>query len=262
MTDMTSYDHGTFSWVELSTTDPEGAKSFYSSLFGWKAEDMPAGDTGATYTMCKIDGKYVSAIQQIFEEMRAQGVPPHWMSYVTVDDVDMSADKVPSLGGTVVVPPFDVMDVGRMAVIQDPTGATLSLWQAKDHIGAGLIHAPGSLSWNELSTNDTAAAGAFYSSLLGWDADEQDMGGMKYTVFKVGESSKGGMSQITGQMGDMPPAWSVSFAVSDVDESAAKISELGGTIVMPPTDYPGGRFAVAQDPQGAFFGIVRVDDPA
>ncbi|MDQ4024988.1 MAG: VOC family protein [Actinomycetota bacterium] len=259
MPQVSSYPHGTFCWVELSTTDPEAAKRFYSDLFGWVAEDVPV--PGGTYTMCRLDGYDVGAIQHIQEQMRAQGHPPFWLSYVSVDDVDAAAARASELGGNVMAPPFDVMDVGRMAVIQDPQRAALALWKAREQPGAGLVNEPGAPCWNELTTNDVATARDFYTSLFGWRADTQDMGGMEYTVFNAGERPAAGMAPLDPEKGGMSPSWSISFAVEDCDKSAAQIEELGGGIIVPPTDFPGGRFAVASDPQGAYFGVVRLDAP-
>ena len=252
---MTAYPHGTFCWVELSTTDTEAAKSFYADLFGWEADDTPVPG-GGTYTMCRKDGQFVAAIQQLQEAMSAQGHPPFWLSYVSVDDVDAAAARAGELGATVMAPPFDVMAAGRMAVIQDPQRAALALWQAREHPGAGLVNEPGTLCWNELATDDVDAARDFYTSLLGWTADTQDMGGLEYTTFSAGDRPAAGMARAQG---DMPPSWSISIAVEDCDKSAAQIEELGGAIVIPPTDFPGGRFAVGTDPQGAFFGVVTLD---
>lgn len=257
MPQMTSYPHGTFSWAELSTTDVPDAKRFYSALFGWESDDVPVPGGGA-YTMCTKDGHHVGAMQDLQQPMRDQGHPPFWLSYVSVDDVDAAAAKVTELGGAVLAPPFDVMDAGRMTVIQDPSRAALALWQAKEHPGAGLVNEPGSLCWNELATNDPDGAREFYTGLLGWSAETQDMGGMDYTVFSVGERQNAGMSRIMPEMGDMPPSWSVSFAVADCDAAAASIKDLGGNIVIPTTAFPGGRFAFASDPHGAHFGIVEL----
>ena len=255
MPEMTSYPHGTFSWVELSTTDVTAAKAFYSGLFGWETEDTPVPG-GGLYTMCKKDGHHVAAMQVMQPGM--EGHPPFWLSYVSVDDVDATTARVEELGGKVMAPPFDVLDAGRMSVIQDPARAGLALWQAKEHPGAGLVTEPGALCWNELTTNDVDGAREFYTQLLGWTASTQDMGGMEYTTFSVGDRPNGGMAKIVPEMGDMPPSWSVSFAVEDCDQSAATIKDLGGNLVVPPTDFPGGRFAVATDPQGSYFGVVTI----
>lgn len=255
MPEISSYPHGTFCWVELSTTHLDAGKSFYSDLFGWEVADTPVPG-GGTYTMCRKDGHFVAAMQVLQEAMRAQGHPPFWLSYVSVDDVDAAAARAGELGANVMAPPFDVMDAGRMAVIQDPQRAALALWQAKDHPGAGLVNEPGSLCWNEIATNDVAAARDFYTALFGWSAETQDMGGTEYTMFSSGDRPVAGMA---AAQGGMPPSWSVSFAIEDCDKSAAQIEELGGGIVIPPTDFPGGRFAVATDPQGAHFAVVTLD---
>ncbi|HEX2294120.1 MAG TPA: VOC family protein [Actinomycetota bacterium] len=259
MPETSSFPHGTFNWIELSTTDTDAAKTFYSELFGWETEDSPV--PGGVYTMCKKDGAYVGAIQSLQEEMRSQGHPPFWMSYVSVDDVDSAAARAEELGGKVVAPPFDVMDAGRMAIVQDPTNAALALWQAKDHPGAGRTQEPGSLSWNELSTGDTSAARDFYTGLFGWSAETSDMGGTDYTVFSKGDRQVAGMMAITPEMGPMPPSWGIYVEVEDPDETAARVKDLGGNVFVPPTDFPGGRFSLVTDPQGAAFGIVKAVPP-
>ncbi|MDQ4125781.1 MAG: VOC family protein, partial [Actinomycetota bacterium] len=203
---------------------------------------------------------FVAAIQSLQEEMKSQGHPPFWMSYVAVDSVDKSAAQVEELGGRILAPPFDVMDVGRMAVIQDPSKAALALWEAKAHPGAGIVGEPGALCWNELSTNDVDRAESFYTSLFGWTSEKQDMGGFVYTVFGNAQREVAGMAPINSEMGPMPPSWGVSFAVEDADDSAARVKDLGGEVVMGPTDFPGGRFAVARDPQGAFFSVVKLNE--
>jgi len=250
----TSYASGTFSWVDLSTSDPEAAKSFYEGLFGWTHEDMPTGN--GTYAMMRLNGKDVAAIAGQMDQEREQGIPPHWNNYVTVEDIDSSAAKASELGGTIMMEPFDVMDVGRMAVLADPTGAVFMLWQPKRHFGAGLVNEPGSLSWNELGTKDTAKAKEFYSSLLGWS--NEDFDGGAYTIVRVGDKSNGGIRPQTEQEANIPPNWLPYFAVADCDSSAAKAAELGGTALVPPMDVPvadDSRIAVIADPQGAVFGL-------
>lgn len=261
MVQMSSYPHGTFSWVELSTTDTDAAKTFYTELFGWNAEDAPV--PGGVYTMCKLGDAYVAAIQSLQQEMQAQGHPPFWMSYVTVDSVDKAAARAEELGARIMAPPFDVMDVGRMAVIQDPTKAALALWEAKQHIGAGVIREPGSLSWNELSTNDVDTSRDFYTGLFGWTAETSDMGeGREYTVFSAGNEQVAGMMAITPDMGPMPPSWGIYFEVTDPDATAARVTDLGGKVLVPPMNFPGGRFSLVTDPQGAAFGVVTAVPPS
>jgi len=261
MQETTSYAPGTFCWVELGTSDGEAAKKFYTTLFGWDFTDIPIGPD-MVYTMLKLDSKDVGALYKLMPDMVAAGVPPHWMSYVSVTNADDSTAKAKELGGTIMKGPFDVMDVGRMSVIQDPTGAVFALWQAGTHAGAGIYNVPNSFCWNELGTPDPKKAGDFYSGLFGWGKNVQQMGPMEYTSFINGERPAGGMYKPTPDMGDVPPHWLAYFAVDDTDAKAQKATELGATIIAPPMDIPGvGRFAIIQDPQGAVFGIIKLSQP-
>jgi predicted enzyme related to lactoylglutathione lyase len=255
MGERSSYAPGTFSWVDLSTTDLEGATSFYEGLFGWQHNDAPVGEE-QVYRMFHLDGKDVAAASVQREEERSQGIPPHWNCYVTVTSADESAAKAAELGGTVFLEPFDVMDVGRMAVIADPTGAVLAVWEPRRHIGARIVNEPGALCWNELATNDVAAAKKFYEGLFGWSTE--DMGDGAYTMVRVGDRTNGGIRPMGEMESGMPPNWLAYFAVPDSDESAAKAGELGGNAIVPPMDVPVGessRIAVIADPQRAVFGI-------
>ena len=136
MGERTSYESGTFSWADLATTDPTGAKAFYAGLFGWECEDLPVGE-GGTYTMCRLDGKNVAALSGQRDEERAQGVPPHWNNYVTVHDLDERAARIAELNGSLMMPPFDVMDAGRMAVATDPTGGDVDAVGAEEQHRCG-----------------------------------------------------------------------------------------------------------------------------
>ena len=214
------------------------------------------------YTMLKLDGKDVGALYHMPGEMTSQGIPPHWLSYVSVASADETAAKAKALGATLMKEPFDVIDMGRMAVIQDPTGAVFALWQAGTSTGAGIYNVPNTLCWNELATGDTAKAGDFYTGLFGWGKNVQEMGAMTYTSFMNGDRPAGGMYKPTPEMGEMPPNWLVYFAVDDTDAKVAKAKELGRQHCAPPMDIPQvGRFAVIQDPQGAAFGIIKLAHP-
>jgi hypothetical protein len=178
------------------------------------------------------------------------------------EDIRAAAAALAQARATIMKEPFDVMEVGRMSVIQDPTGAVFAIWQAGTHSGAGIYNVPNSLCWNELATPDTAKAGEFYTSLFGWGKDVKEMGPMTYTSFINGDRPAGGMYKPTPEMGDIPPNWLAYFAVDDTDAKVAKAKELGATIFVPPMDIPEvGRFAVIQDPQGAFFGIIKLNQP-
>jgi predicted enzyme related to lactoylglutathione lyase len=256
------HEHGQFSWAELATTDSAGAKRFYGGLFGWTFDDQPAGP-GMVYTMNRLGAHLVSALFEPHAATAAQGAPPHWLSYVTVDDADATAAKAKAAGGKVSKEPFDVFDVGRMAVLEDPTGAKLAIWQPKKHAGAGIVNEPGALCWNELFTDNVDAAGKFYVQTFGWRSESVDMGPMgTYTLFSK-DGSKGtnraGMMPMPPNMKGAPPSWLVYFAASDCDASAKKVEGLGGKVLAPPTDIPGniGRFAVVSDPQGAVFALFQ-----
>lgn len=261
MAEVTRYEPCTFSWIDLGTTDLEGAKRFYEALFGWENEDMPAGD-GFTYTMSRQKNQYVAGIYEMFAEQRQQGVPPAWLSYISVESADDRTKKAESLGGTVVSQPMDVLDSGRMSVVMDPTGAAFGMWEARGHIGASLVNEPGSLTWNELLTRDAEAAKSFYTEAFDWKTETTPMGPNEYTTWSNERGDVGGMMQISPDMGDMPSHWGVYFYVEDCDASAAKAKDLGGQVHVPPTDIPEvGRFAALADPQGASFSVIKSINP-
>jgi uncharacterized protein len=256
MGERTSYEPGTFSWVDLGTTDTVAAKSFYAGLFGWEFEDVHVGN-GGTYTMCRVDRKDVCAIATQSEQERGQGVPPHWNNYVTVDDIDAIAPRIGELNGNLIMPSFDVLEAGRMALGSDPTGGVFAMWEPRDHIGAGLVNAPGAFTWNELATGDMAAAEQFYGALFGWTFDEIPGSPLPYAVIKNGDRSNGGVrAQADTEKGEMA-YWAPYFAVASCDESSARASDLGGQVVVPTTRVAAGAFAGIVDPQGAFFAIFE-----
>src|SRR5205807_5041967 len=246
---------GNFCWIELATTDGPGAKKFYTELFGWEAQDSPVGPD-MVYTMLRLNGKDVGALYQKGEMMK--DVPTHWASYVSVTGADETVAKAKSLGGTIRQEAFDVMDIGRMAVITDPTGATFCIWEPKKHKGLGVKGETNSLCWNELLTNDTDKAIDFYTKLFGWKT-KTDSGATPYTEIINGEEHIGGIMQIQPHMGPMPPNWGIYIAVDDCDGTAQRATASGGRQYVPPTDIPKvGRFAVLSDPQGAVFSIIKL----
>jgi predicted enzyme related to lactoylglutathione lyase len=211
------------------------------------------------YTIMQRGGKNVCGLYQMDAQMQQQGVPPHWGSYVSVENAEQGAEKVTASGGMVMMPPMDVMDVGRMAVVQDPTGAVFSLWEPKAHIGAEIIYEPGSLGWNELQTKDVAAASQFYSRMFGWSGSAISVApGEDYTHFKLGEQPVGGMIAIKEEWGEVPPNWAVYFCVADCDASLQKAEGLGASVVLPTMEAENVRFAFLKDPQGVYFGIAQV----
>ena len=248
MGERTSYTPGTFCWVDLVSAEPDASKTFYTALFGWDYQDFPIGD-GALYSVAQLDGKPVAAIVPLPDP----SVPPHWNCYVSVEDADAAAARAQELGATVVLPAGDVGDSGRLAVIQDPQGALLSVWEPGEHFGAGLVNVPGALSWNDLLTPDVEASARFYRDLFGWQVDEIPGAEGRYWSIANGEIKNGGL---------MPappgghPAWNLYFAVDDTEETAARADRLGAQTVMGPMDVPGGRFVVLRDPQNAVFSVL------
>jgi predicted enzyme related to lactoylglutathione lyase len=251
MAERSQYAPGTFSWVDLATPDPDAAKSFYGALFGWRAEDLPMPDGGA-YSMQRLDDRDVAAIAPQPQAQRDAGVPAVWQSYVTVESADAAAARTAEIGGTVHAGPFDVMEAGRMAVIQDPQGAFFIVWEPHNHIGAGLVNAPGAFCWNELAAADLDTAPDFYGQLFGWQVEPFDGGPMRYLTIKNGSATNGGMREKQPQE---PPYWLVYFAVDDVDASVARIGELGGSTIAGPFEMAMARMAVVADPQGAVFAL-------
>jgi predicted enzyme related to lactoylglutathione lyase len=263
MAEVMEHAPGTFCWVDLGTTDLSGAKRFYGGLFGWSFVDQPAGPD-MHYAIVTLKGKAVAAAYQMNEEMLETGIPTHWLSYISVADVDETAKTSEELLGNVIQPPFEVTNVGRIAVIQDNVGAVFAAFQPGGNNGAELINEHGTLCWNELGTTAANKSSAFYTKLFGWDAKTQQMGDMEYTSFKNGFRPVAGMYTLTAEMTSLgvPPNWLVYFAIDDADVGAETIKSLGGQIVSPLMDISEvGRFAVAADPQGGHFAIIKLLNP-
>lgn len=257
MAEKTEHTPGTFCWFDAGVPDVGVAKRFYTEVLGWSYADRPMGP-GEMYSMAQVRGRDVAAIFPQRPEMKAAGAPPFWQSYISVTNVDETAAKVEKLGGKLMMPTMDVFDAGRMALIQDPTGAMVALWQPKKNIGAGLVGDPGSFCWAELMTTDTDRAAAFYTSLLGWTCKDSGMPGMQYNLFYVGGDGIAGMMKITPEMGPIPPNWLVYFAVEGVDAAVERAQRLGGKALMPAMDIPEvGRIVTLQDPGGAVFALIH-----
>jgi hypothetical protein len=184
-------------------------------------------------------------------------VPPHWLSWVYVDDADAVAARVAGLGGKVLAGPMDYGDMGRGAVIADPTGAAFALWQPKGPIEPRVKQQAGAVTWNELLTTNVDASGSFLSKLLGWKSRTDSIGPMTYTTFLAGDERIGGM--MAAPMKEVPSSFLVYFATDDVDKTVAQATQLGGGVVAPAFDVPGvGRFAILRDPQGAAFALAKI----
>ena len=273
MPERDGYIPGVPCWVDTSQPDPAKATDFYGGLFGWEFEQVMPEDSDREYFLARINGKTVGAVGSVPE-----GAPPMamWNTYIWVDSADDSAAKAKEAGGTVVMEPFDIMDAGRMAVIADPEGAALCLWQAKENKGAELVNEHGSVNFNGLNTRDVEGAKKFYGALFGWETIALGPGVEMWTLPGYGDhleetspgvreavESAGGpegfenvvatIQPIPDDQADTPPHWNVTFATDDADATAAKATELGGSVVVPPMDAPWVRMTVLTDPAGATF---------
>ena len=242
----------------MGTTDQPAAKSFYQSLFGWTPADMPMGPTDF-YTIFKLEGRDAAAAYTLRPEQRSQGVPPHWMLYMMAASADDAAKRAAEVGGTVIVAAFDVFDAGRMAVLQDPTGAVFTVWEPKRSTGIGIAHVDGTLCWADLSTPDPQRASKFYSDLFGWQivTDDEDPE-HNYLHIKNGEHFIGGIPPASHRQPGTPPHWLPYFNTSNCDATADKAKQMGAKLYLPPMTFENiGRFAVLADPQGAVFALFQ-----
>jgi predicted enzyme related to lactoylglutathione lyase len=253
--------HGRFIWYELITPDMAGAKRFYGDLVGWTAQDMPMPDGGGEpYSLLSADGNNVAGMMNLGEAMKAEGMPPNWTGYVCVDDCDAAADKAKTLGGSVRRPPTDIPNIGRFAVLADPTGAVLAIMTPlpmdppRPQVARGTL---GHCSWHELYAGDLEKALPFYEQMFGWKKDEaMDMGAMgKYQLFSNQDGQIGGMMT---KPADFPvAAWVYYFQVGDIGAARARLEAKGGKVLNGPMEVPGGDWIIqAQDPQGAMFAVV------
>jgi predicted enzyme related to lactoylglutathione lyase len=261
MSERTSYEPGTPSWVDLGTPDIDASVDFYGALLGWEVPPSENPEQTGGYRRATRAGKDVAGMMPLMQE----GQPPAWTTYVSVADADATAAAVREAGGTVIAEPMDVMDLGRMAVFADPTGAVFGIWQPGAFPGAGLVNEPGGISWNELNTRDVGAAKAFYGAVFGWTFDEQDMGGGEtYSMLVLGERPIGGALDLKarGVPEEIPAHWQVYFGVEDTDATIAAAKERGGSVMLEPVDIPFGRFAILTDPQGASFAVIALSEAA
>jgi uncharacterized protein len=282
--DRDGYLPGVPCWVDTSQPDPDAAVSFYGGLFGWEFEDGMPSDAPGNYFVGRLHDRDVAAVSSPME-----GAPPMpvWNTYIAVDSADDAAAQVTKAGGITLAEPFDVLEAGRMAVFADPSGAVFSVWQAKEHKGAQLVNEAGSWNFSDLNIRDVEGALAFYGDVFGWVAGSVEGAGMEFTFLRLPgygdflekrdpdlrarqdeigappgfEDVVAGMMPMTSERfpDDVPPHWSVTFAVDDADASAARATDLGGTVVAPPLDAGPTRIAVVRDPQGAVFTVSKFD---
>ncbi len=244
-------------WTDLSTSDAAAARDFYSRVFGWKVEVNPDPQYGG-YALAKVGGKDVAGIgpKQMAE------APTAWSVYIGTADAADTVKKAEAAGGNVVVPATPIGDQGIFAFIADPSGAVIGVWQAKNMAGARLIDAPNSMGWAELNSRGAEKAIPFYTKLFGWGEKKTtgSGGNPDYTEFQLaGKSIAGAMEMNPMVPKEVPSYWMVYFNVDDVDKAFKKVTEAGGKEMLAPQDMPGGRFAIVSDPQGASFGLLKME---
>jgi uncharacterized protein len=281
------YPAGVPCWVDTGQPDPEAAASFYGGLFGWEFEDRMPADSPGRYFVARLRGRDVAAVGSQSDQPPPT---PVWKTYVWVDSADEATAKAKKEGGTALAEPFDIGDAGRMAVLADPEGAVLCVWQAKQHRGAQLVNEPGTWNFSELNTRDVEGASAFYGAVFGWEADTVELGEGDFTMFRLPgygdylaerdpdlrsrmaadgapegfEDAVAWLSPMTGDQAseNTPPHWSITFAVDDADAVADTAAKLGGTVIVPPFDAPWVRMTVIGDPQGAVFTASKYMPPS
>ncbi|MEW4528636.1 VOC family protein [Maioricimonas sp. JC845] len=254
------YAHGQFCWVDLMAHDGPSALEFYSSLFGWNAEQQDT-QGGPPYYLLKLNGESVAGFGEMNPEMKEAGMPPIWSSYVNVRDIAEITAQAESLGGQVRMPPMQVFEAGWMSVIVDPAGASLCLWQANQTCGATLVNEPNTWVWSELITTSVEDVAPFYEQLFGWTTrkdEEKD----NYWTFLLGDREQAGGMNLSPEMGPIPPHWGAYFAVEDVRATCTKLKELGGSMILEPFEVSVGHIAVVTDPQGGCFNLIQMTVPA
>ncbi len=252
------YPEGLFGWVDLVSTDVDRAKEFYAGLFGWSAHDEPMPG-GLAYTQFLLDGAKVAGLGPVPPDMAAAGMPSAWNSYVLVSDVEATVERAVAAGGTVVMPAMTVMEHGRMAMVADPGGAVVGLWQPGAHEGADVFNVPGSLTWNELQCWDVAKVKPFYAATFGWEFEPGPQPGYEMCMLAAKEGddkSNGGLLTMPpGVPSEMPSFWLTYFAVVDCDASMQAAQDLGATVMFEAMEMGPGKFGGLMDPTGAGFAI-------
>lgn len=278
MSTRNDYPAGVPCWVDTNQPDPAAAARFYADLFGWETTDEMPPDSGGHYFMARIGGRDTAAISSIM-----QGAPPQarWNTYVRVTSADEAAERVRAAGGRVLSEPFDVFDAGRMAVFADPEGAVFSVWQSGRHRGSAAVNEHGAVNFNDLHTDDVETAKAFYHAVFGWDAIDVGVGSPMWTLpgygdhleeltpgLRAGMREMGapeGFEDVVARVmprGGGPASWGVAFGVDDAEAIAARATELGGSVLIPPTDAPWVKYAVIADPAGATFTVNQFVAPS
>jgi predicted enzyme related to lactoylglutathione lyase len=250
---VTDFAPGTPCWTQLGTSDPEGAKRFYTGLFGWTPEPEPNPEAGG-YVIYFLDGSPVAAVSPLMDPNQ----PTSWILSIATDDADETTAVAQKAGAQVWMGPMDVMDAGRWAMMSDPTGAAFGVWQAGAFKGFGVMDEPNAFGWIDGATRDVPGAIRFYQDVFRWETAPAEQG---YSMFSLGGKMLGGLMDMGSMFPpEVPAHWTPYFVSADVDATAAKARELGGDVMHEPEDVQmenGPRIAVLRDPQGAVFGVFK-----
>jgi predicted enzyme related to lactoylglutathione lyase len=256
-----SHAAGRINWADFVSTDLDAASRFYTGLFGWETEDMPMPGTEGVYRFFRLDGRDAAAGGTMPADMAGRGIPSHWNVWVASDSAARTVELAVAAGGQVLMPPTTLGPSGTLAMVADPGGAAIGVWQADQHIGAGVVEQPGAMTWWEVNTRHFEACKDFYGQVFGWEAEALDAPGVTYAIWKLDGKMVGGMLEMNEQWEGIPSAWMVYFAVAGTDEAAKRATELGGSVGAPPFDTAFGRIAVLVDPTGGHFSVVTPSQP-
>jgi len=250
----TPWPAGTPCWVDLGVDDIKRAIAFYTEQFGWDIQQGPPEAGG--YCIAHLEGRTVAGLGP---KMGSPDAPNAWTTYIATDDADVTADRVRSAGGQLLMEPMDVMDVGRMAMAMDTTGAVFGIWQARAHTGVGIANVPGAVSWNEQMSRDFEGAKAFYAAVFGYEFGDMSGEGFSYATLLLDGHEVGGIGGYPADVpASMPAAWTTYFAAADTDDAVAQVTKSGGSVIRPAMDSPYGRMATVADDQGAVFSLISL----
>lgn len=250
---------GRFVWFDLFTNDPERARIFYSEAFGWKNREVEMA--GGAYHMFLVGDKGIGGASAIPPQAKAMGAPPHWLAYVTTDNVDATCEKILACGGQILAPATDIVGVGRFAVAMDPQGGVFAPFKGAEDLEepSGDEHEVGGFCWHELMTSDIDASLTFYGEVFGWSrGDAMDMGEKgTYQMFNRADVPIGGVMVLPEEAAatGAKPHWLNYTVVADIDQSVTRIQGLGGRLLHGPAPVPGGQIAALLDPTGATFAV-------
>jgi predicted enzyme related to lactoylglutathione lyase len=251
-----SHTPGTINWIDFVSTDLDAATGFYTGLFGWETEDMPMPGGEGIYRFFRLDGRDAAAGGTLPAEMAAQGIPSHWNVWVATDSAEEVVRKAAAAGGQVLMAPATLGPSGTLGMVADPGGAAIGVWQADQHIGAGVVEEPGAMTWWEVNTRAFEDCRRFYGQVFGWDAEPLDAPGVNYVTWKLGDRTVGGMLEMNEQWEGIAAHWMTYLAVPDTDDAAKRATELGGSVGAAPFDTAYGRIAVLADPAGGHFSVI------